>query len=95
MPKPAAKKTVSTRRRKKDPLNLKLTVAVRFGEEEEDRVVLLDDREVVMVGSIFRYRDKMARFLVTGLLRAALLQPRVAAKILPGLKSRLANHREE
>ncbi len=74
------------RRRKTEPLHLRLTVAVRFGEEEDDRVVLLDDREITMVGSIFRYRDRIARFMVTGLFRAAMLQPKVAARLLPGLR---------
>lgn len=92
---PTRRKTVSSRRREKEPLNLKLTVAVRFGEEEEDRVVLVDDREIVMIGSIFRYRDKIARFLVGGLLKAAMLQPRVAAKVLPGLSGRLTQKRED
>lgn len=75
-------------RRKTEPLKVNLTVAVRFGEEEEDRVVLLDDREVVMIGSIFRYRDKIARYTVTGLFRAAMLQPKVAAKLVPALRTR-------
>lgn len=61
-----------------------MTVVVRFGEEEEDRVVLMENRRLSMVGSIFRYRDRIARFMVTGLLRAAMLQPRVARKVLPG-----------
>lgn len=75
-------------RREPDPLKLKLTVAVRFGEEEEDRVVLVDDREVFMFGSIFRYRDLIARYTVTGLFRAAMLQPKVAAKLFPTLRPR-------
>ncbi len=75
-------------RRKTEPLKVNLTVAVRFGEEEEDRVVLLDDREVVMIGSIFRYRDKIARYTVTGFFRAAMLQPKVAAKLVPALRTR-------
>ena len=54
------------KRREVEPLKVNLTVAVRFGEDDEDRVVLLDDREVHMIGSIFRYRDKIARYTVTG-----------------------------
>ncbi len=81
------RRTARTRhKREEDPLDLRLTVAVRFGEEEDDRVVLLDDREIAMVGSIFRYRDRIARFMVTGLFRAAMLQPKVAARLLPGLR---------
>lgn len=75
-------------RRQAEPLKLKLTVAVRFGEEDEDRVVLVDDREVAMFGSIFRYRDLIARYTVTGLFRAAMLQPKVAAKLFPALRTR-------
>ncbi len=83
---PAPKPARRRRKRDAEPLNLRLTVAVRFGEEDDDRVVLLDDREVAMVGSIFRYRDRIARFMVTGLFRAAMLQPKVAARLLPGLR---------
>ena len=75
------------RRREREPLQLRLSVSVRFGEAPDERVVLLDDRDIQMVGSVFRYRDKMARFMVTGLLRAAMLQPKLAARILPGLKA--------
>ena len=71
------------KRKPKEPLKVHLSVAVRFGDEEDERVVLMDNREVRMVGSIFRYRDKMARFMVTGLFKAAMLQPKVAAKIFP------------
>ncbi|RZO85988.1 MAG: hypothetical protein EVA65_03370 [Oceanococcus sp.] len=76
------------KRREVEPLKVNLTVAVRFGEDDEDRVVLLDDREVHMIGSIFRYRDKIARYTVTGLFRAAMLQPKVAAKLVPALRTR-------
>ena len=79
----------SPRRRKlgeeREPLQVNLSVAVRFGEEEDDRVVLMEDREIKMVGSIFRYRDKISKFMVTGLFRAAMLQPKVAAKLFPKL----------
>lgn len=81
-------KTARRLRRKPEPLKVNLTVTVRFGDEEEDQVVLLDDREVVMIGSIFRYRDKIARYTVTGLFRAAMLQPKVASKLVPTLRAR-------
>ncbi len=71
-----------------EPLQVNLSVAVRFGDEEHDRVVLMDQREIKMVGSIFRYRDKIAKFMVTGLFKAAMLQPKVAAKLFPKLSAR-------
>jgi hypothetical protein len=64
---------------------MQLTVCVAFGPDEEDRVTVIDDREVWMVGSIFAYRDRIAKLAMGTLIRAALLQPKVAAKIMPGL----------
>lgn len=75
-------------RRRREPLEVDLTVVVRFGEAEEDRVVLMEERRLAMIGSIFRYRDRIARFLVTGLVRAAMLQPKVARRVLPGIMLR-------
>ena len=89
--KPRAPKTVSGKRlfgKTPEPLKVSLSVAVRFGEAEDDRVVLMDDRELVMVGSVFRYRDKISKFMVTGLLRAAMLQPKVATALFPKLMRR-------
>lgn len=71
------------RRQRRTPLELDLTVVVRFGDEPEDKVVLVQERQLKMLGSVFIYRDKIARFLATGLLRAAMLQPRIARKVLP------------
>lgn len=73
------------RRAQRPPLRVQLTVCVAFGPEEEDRVTVIDDREVWMVGSIFAYRDRIAKMAMSTLIRAALLQPKVAAKIMPGL----------
>ena len=75
-------------RREVEPLQVNLSVAVRFGEDEDERVVLMDDQELRMVGSIFRYRDKIARYLVSALAKAAMLQPKVAAKLFPKLSRR-------
>lgn len=86
--KPDAENGVKRSRREHEPLQVNLSVAVRFGEEEDERVVLMDEQEMRMVGSIFRYRDKIARFMVSGLLKAAMLQPKVAAIIFPKLKGR-------
>lgn len=86
-----SEKTTATARRSRrrskeqEPLQVNLTVTVRFGDDEDERVVLMDDREIKMVGSVFRYRDRISKFMVAGLFRAAMLQPKVAAKLLPRL----------
>ncbi len=82
----ADKRPVS-RRRRKPPLEVRLTVVVAFGPEEDDRVTVIEDRRLWMVGSIFQYRDRAARLAMATLIRAALMQPKVAAKIMPGLAS--------
>lgn len=76
-----------SRRRTRKPLELRLTVVVAFGPEDDDRVTVIDDRKVWMVGSIFQYRDRVARLAMATLIRAALMQPKMASKIMPGLAS--------
>ncbi len=76
-----------SRRRRRPPLEVRLTVVVAFGPDEEDRVTVIEDRRLWMVGSIFQYRDRAARLAMATLIRAALMQPKVAAKIMPGLAS--------
>ncbi|MEN8721233.1 MAG: hypothetical protein ABF296_13320 [Oceanococcaceae bacterium] len=82
-PSPALRR--ASRRRRRPPLEMELTVVVAFGPEEEDRVTVIRDRKLWMVGSIFQYRDRIARMAMATVMRAALLQPKVAAKIMPGL----------
>lgn len=76
---------VASRRRQRPPLEVRLTVAVAFGPEDEDRIVVIDNRKIWMVGSVFQYRDRIAKLAMATLIRAALMQPKVAARIMPGL----------
>lgn len=73
-------------RRKKTPLDVRLTVAVRFGEEPGDRVTVMNDRRVPLVGSIFDSRDAILRGFSRVLLQAGAAQPKVAAELLPLIK---------
>ncbi len=75
----------SSARSSRDPLDVHLTVVVNFGDEPDEKIILIDDREIKMIGSVFRYRDKVTRFMTLSLLKAAMLQPKVAKKLLPGL----------
>ena len=73
-------------RRGKTPIDVRLTVSVRFGDEADDRVTVMNDRRVPLVGSIFDSRDALLRGLSRVLLQAAAAQPRVAAELLPLLR---------
>lgn len=73
-------------RRQKDPLELDLTVSFRFGEEPGDKVTVIDDRRVPMVGNVFDRRDALLRGFVALLLKTGLSQPRVLAQLAPAIK---------
>ncbi len=61
------------RRAKKDeePLEVRLSFTVRTGKEPDDEFRLLEDKHVPMVGSVFQYRDRAARFLAVSLMKVA------------------------
>lgn len=69
-----------------EPLEVDLTVTFRFGDEPRDKVTMIDDRRVPMVGSVFEQRDTMVRNFVKLLLKAGLTQPKVLGEIVPALK---------
>lgn len=74
------------RSRKDEPLDVELTVSFRFGEEPGDKVTVIDNRSVPMVGSVFDQRDSLMRGFVKLLLKAGLTQPKVLAQLVPALK---------
>lgn len=69
-----------------EPLEVELTVAFRFGEEPGDRVVMIDNRKVPMVGSVFESRDSIVRNFTRLLIKAGMTQPRVLQELLPAVK---------
>jgi hypothetical protein len=69
-----------------EPLEVDLTVSFRFGDEPDDKVTMIDNRRVPMVGSVFEQRDAMVRNFVKLLLKAGLTQPKVLGEIVPALK---------
>lgn len=68
------------------PLEVRLSLKVRFGEGTGETVTLMDDRRVPMVNSVFDNRDRILRAFTTLLLRASLSQPKVMREILPALR---------
>lgn len=73
-------KTPRTRNvRNPDKLDLRLSFSVRYGDEEDEQVVFMDDREMKLVGSLFQYRDRILGYLSKSLVKVAMLQPKIAA----------------
>lgn len=71
--------------RRAEPLKIEMTVVVNVGDEPHDRIVLMNDRELKLVGSIFRYRNQIQRYVINGLLRVAVASPTALREFLPGL----------
>lgn len=96
---PADKGSLSARRvarrERQEPLEVRLSLGFRFGEEEDDRVTMLEDRSIPMVGSVFQYRDRIIRSFAMLMLRAGVSQPKVVAEILPAVSWLRARRREE
>jgi hypothetical protein len=74
------------RREAEAPLEVDLSVSIRFGDKPEDRVTMIDHRRVPMVGSVFDAREALMRGFVRLLLKAGLTQPRVLSDLVPALK---------
>ncbi len=73
-------------RDKDEPLDVELTVAFRFGDEPGDKVTVIENRHVPMVGSVFDSRDALMKGFVKLLLKAGLTQPKVLSEVLPAVK---------
>lgn len=71
------------RRREKQPLDVRLTMRVRFGEQPDEQVTVVNDRRLRLVGSAFKYRDRAINFLVYEVLRAGARQPKVYGGLAP------------
>lgn len=76
---PTAKPPRAKNQRNPDKLDLRLSFAVRYGDEPDEQVVFMDEREMKMVGSLFQYRDRIMSYLSKSLVRVAMLQPKIAA----------------
>lgn len=72
--------------RRGEPLDVDLTVSFRFGEAPEDRVTVIHHRRVPMVESVFASRDALMRGFLKLMVKAAAMQPKVLAEVVPLLK---------
>ncbi len=88
-----AKKGARTKRARQ-PVDVRLTVAFRFGDDPGDHVTVMDDRRIPMVGTLFESRDAILRGFTKLLIKAGTRQPKVAAELLPILKLLRPNRRK-
>ncbi len=72
--------------RSKEPLDVKLSLSFRFGEEPDDVVNMIEQRSVPMVNSVFESRDAILRAFTRLLVKASASQPKVARELIPGLR---------
>lgn len=84
----AGKTRREPRLRKGDPLEVELTVSFRFGEEAGDLVTPIRERNVPMVDSVFKNRDRIIRNFVRLLVKTGMSSPKVVGHMLPLVSKR-------
>jgi hypothetical protein len=62
---------------------VRLTVQFDFGEAPEDRLLLLDDQPVPMVGGVLANRDRILRAFARLLVQGSLRSPAVLREMTP------------
>jgi hypothetical protein len=72
-----------TRQRRKEPMDVILTLKVNLGDHPDDAVTLLEERRIPLVGSVFENRDRIAREFLRLLMKAG-SQPRAVRRLLEG-----------
>lgn len=70
------------RARKREPLDVILTLKVNFGDSPGDAMTLIEERRVPLVGSVFDNRDRIAREFLRLLLKAGARQPSVLRALM-------------
>lgn len=75
-----------SQRRAREPLEVRLTVKMNFGEEPGDSVTVMNDRAVPMVDSVFQNRDRIIKSFVSLLLKTSLAQPKVVRELVPAVR---------
>jgi len=82
----ASRRAARRQRERDNPLEVRLTLAFRFGDEQDDQITMMNDRSIPMVGSVFRYRDRIARQFTMLFVRAGASLPKVRAELLPAAR---------
>lgn len=71
------------RKRQKQPLEIRMTMRVKFGTGPEETVTVMNNRRLRVIGSVFQHRDRAINFLVVNLLRAGTKRPAVLGRLAP------------
>lgn len=71
-------------RRRREPMEVVLTVKMNFGDRPSDAVTVIEERRVPLVGSVFENRDRIAREFFRLLVKVGGRQPRVVRRLLTG-----------
>lgn len=74
------------RRRRPEPLDVRLSLRFKFGDAPGESVQMIDDRRVPLVGSVFESRDRILRAFAMSMLKAGMLQPKVVAELFPAVR---------
>ena len=74
-------------RKRREPLDIQLTLRFNFGSEPADMVTVMDNKSVPMAGSIFEYRDRVLRAFTTLLVKNSLSSPKVVSELFPALRA--------
>lgn len=75
------KATRRSRRQRRDPIEVVLTLTFNFGDTPAESVTLLRDRRIPLFGSVFENRDRIAREFLRLLFKAGAGQPRVMSRL--------------
>lgn len=73
-------------RKVREPLDVRLTFKINFGETPADAVTVMNERRVPMVDSVFEHRDRIVRTFAMSLVRVGLAQPKVVREVFPAMK---------
>ena len=71
-PKPSATAKKPPRKRDEPRItDVRLTVNLKYGNAPDERVLLIDDQTIPLVGSVFQYREVIFKFLVSNIGKTA------------------------
>ncbi|MES2885792.1 MAG: hypothetical protein V4709_13375 [Pseudomonadota bacterium] len=73
-------------RKLREPLDVRLSFKINFGDTPADAVTVMHERRVPMVNSVFDQRDRIIRTFAMSLLRVGLAQPKVVREVFPAMK---------
>lgn len=76
------------RLRRRQPLEVILTVKMNFGDHPRDAMTLMHERRVPLVGSVFDNRDRIAREFLRTLVKAGARQPAVMRRLFGAGRAR-------